>query len=107
MGLAGFLAGLLAAALLLAGYLASVEIARRVYYTLSPASQPEEGPTWSAYGHWQDLVGVAVVSLLLGPLRRIGRGRSGFWLRPGRRQWSSSPRPWPLRSWISNRGWGV
>ena len=76
-GLAGFLAATLAAGLLLAGYAASVEIARRVVQTLSPAAGGAGGPAWSVRDHALDLAGIAVASLLIGPLRLAGRSRPG------------------------------
>ena len=76
-GLAGFFGVLLAVVLLVAGYLASVEVARRVALSLAPDANPEEGPAWSVRDHALDLVGVAFASVFAGPLRATGLGRSG------------------------------
>ncbi len=85
--LAGFLAAILLAALLLAGYIASVEVSRRCVRALGlrPEVDGADGPAWSVRDHVLDLAGVGVASLLIGPLRLVSQlrpGRDGLLLAP-------------------------
>lgn len=71
-GLAGFLLALLVAGLLLAGYGASVEIARRVYEVSAPVAASATAPAWGVLrSSGMDLAALAVASVLIPLLRRV------------------------------------